>query len=110
MKPKHYLFVLLGIFVVVTGVVLSGALSIVSSGGNTYTEYRCIDVSQYYDEGYTLDHIDEYGCEVVMKKEFQGATYNVEFARPCPQDAQGPEGRDKIGHGRLPAHSRSESA
>lgn len=32
-----------------------------------YWEERCIDVAQYKAQGYSLDHIDEHGCEIVVK-------------------------------------------
>ena len=45
-----------------------GALSLISSGsGDEYYEERCIDTTDYLNDGYSFDKLDEDGCDIVKK-------------------------------------------
>jgi hypothetical protein len=54
-------------FTVISGRVLFSQSTLGSSSGDSYYEERCIDVSQYYSQGYSNSGTDVKGCQLVSK-------------------------------------------
>jgi len=76
---KGFIFILLGVIIfVILGFFLlsslqSGDVTFSVSGtsnlnGNVYYEERCIDVTEYKNDGYTTSSFDEKSCEIVVKR------------------------------------------
>lgn len=64
---KFHIILIAIIALAVSATTFSVSFSVAGENGDLYYEYRCLDVSSYYSQGYKLDHI-EHGCEIVYKK------------------------------------------